>query len=206
VLCLVSMVVLYRYTTYDLATKILAIFLVGTYVNEVLVALAAVKYHNNYPLHALYCLFEFATVSLYFNYSIDVFRKRNIGLKIGIVGVLVGICNIAFIEGLLKMNHYFLIYEGVFIIGMGMFSFLRMLGSEESTKIHLDPHFWFTAIFVCFWVVSMTKWSLNDYLAIHYSYYSILVSVGVIFFSMFLYLCFAVVFLLIPYLKKKNAE
>ena len=162
----------------------------------------ASKFHNNLPLYSLYCLLEFGLLSLYFNRVIDVFAKDNIGIHIGITGIVIGILDIVFFEHLGSYNTYFLFFEDLMVMGMSLFALFRLMLNDDSRNLFHYPHFWFICIFVFFWSITFLNWGLYDYIDVqmHSSIWKIdcaLMVIGIVTYS-----SFGVVFLLYPKLQK----
>ena len=99
---------LYRFKVVDSAAKVLAILICCGFVNECAAYYLSNEYHNNLPLYAIYCFLEFSLTCLYFNKVIDVFISKNIGLIIMVIGLILGIGNLVFIQHLNSINFYFL--------------------------------------------------------------------------------------------------
>lgn len=165
----------------------------------------SLKWINNMPVYAVYSLIEFATLSIYFNYSIDVFRQKNTGYYIGACGVVLGILNSIFLQPINSSNSYFLFVEGIGIVTMSLFAFFRMLMREDDLKLHQYTHFWFAAILAFFWSVTFLNWGLSDYLYHYYPSVSLMVNKIILFLNMALYVMIGCVFILYPKLKTTNA-
>ncbi len=206
VLCLATVCCLWRFRQVDLPARIFALFVLVSTFTEVLAHLAAARFQNNMPIYAIYSLMEFGFISLYFNYSIDVFARKRIGYIIGGVGLVFGATNIIFIQGLDKMNSYFMIFEGIAIIGMGLFSFLRLLQKNEAFDMRYYHHFWLTTILVFFWAVTLINWSLYNYFTVKSSGHMNAINAAMLFFNIFIYLGVTGVFLMMPYMQKKYAR
>src|SRR6202000_1189498 len=71
--------------------------------------------------------------------------------------------NIIFIQGIHMLTSYFLVFEGIVIIGMGLFSFFRLLLRDDQLQLYKYPHFWLAATLVFFWSFTFLNWSLYDY-------------------------------------------
>ena len=154
----------YRFKKIDIAAKILSILVCSAFINESAAYYLAIKYHNNISLYAIYCLLEFSQLCLYFNNIIDVFRKNNIGIFIGVAGILLGIINILYIQHLHVLNTYFLFFEDLMVIGMSLFAFFRLLIKNDSLYLFQYPHFWFISILAFFWSITFLNWGLYDYI------------------------------------------
>jgi len=193
---------IYRYITLDTASKFLVILIGVTAICEIIAFIAAIKLHNNIPVYTIFSLIEFGLVCLYFNYSIDVFRKNYIGYYIGCAGIALGIINILFLQGLNRMNSYFLIFEGICIICLALFSFLRLFLKQEQLPLHKYHHFWFATILVFFWSVTFMNWSLYDFLAARHSNKMLIINISILIVNIITYTSISCVYILYPKMQK----
>jgi len=154
---------IFKFRTVDFPAKILCVLLGVTFLNEITASVFAIKYHNNLSVYSIFNIVQFVLLAAYFNFAIDVFRKSNIGLYIGIAGMAVGILNIVFLEPLGNFNTNFLLFEALCIIAMALFFFFRLLLVNDNFQLHRYPHFWFSVILVFFWSASFLCWGLYDY-------------------------------------------
>lgn len=155
------------------------------------------------PEYAIYCLIEFAIISIYFNNSIDTFKKNNLGYIIGAFGVCLGVINIIFIQGMYILTSYFLVFEGIFIIGMGLFSFFRLLLRNDQLNLNKYPDFWFTTILMVFWSITFITWALYNYFMERYDAYEHVVSFSIRAIGGLFYLSISCVFLFYPKMQKR---
>ncbi len=189
---------LFRYKILDSASKILLV-LVGTdSIFELVAHYVGWKYKNNIPVYTVHSLVEFGILCIYFSHSIDVLVKNKVGYYIGVTGILLGLANIVFLQGLNRMNSYFLIFEGLCIIGMALFAFFRLLLQHESLRLHKYHHFWFSIILTFFWSVTFLNWSLYDYLSIHYKDDIWVVNISILIVNIITYAGISAVFYLYP--------
>lgn len=195
---------IYRYKILDDAAKIFAVFVCLSVVSENLAFFAAQKFRNNMPVYAIYSLIEFGMVSLYFNNAIDVFRRYNIGYYVGIAGIILGILNIAFLQGLNQLNSYFLVFEGICIIGMALFSFFRLLLKHDQLRLNRYHHFWFATILAFFWSVTFINWSLYDYFSLKFTDKMWIINASIIVVNIITYLAISSVFILYPKMQRNN--
>ena len=155
---------IYRFKSLDIATKILSVLICCAFINECAAFYLAIKYHNNLALYAIYSIMEFAMLCLYFNEVVDVFKKKNIGIYIGLAGSILGILNLLFVQHLASFNSFFLLFEGLAVISMSLFAFFRMLLKYDSLKLYKYPHFWFISIILFFWNITFLSWGLYEYI------------------------------------------
>lgn len=193
---------LYRFKSMDKASKVFVVLLSITVLCELSAYYGSVKYHNNMPIYAIYSIVEFFMISIYFNQVIDVFRKQNIGYYIAMAGVILGVFNLIFFQGIYTLNSYFLIFEGICIIGMSLFSFFRLLLVNDQLKLYRYPHFWFATILAFFWSVTFLNWTLYDYLLIHFNSITWIVNLSIVIVNLVTYSAISCVFILYPKMQK----
>lgn len=70
-----SFLSIYRFKKLDIASKIFGLSILFSFVIEIISYYVAKKYHTNEALYAIYELVAFGLTSLYFNYSVDFFKK-----------------------------------------------------------------------------------------------------------------------------------
>ncbi len=189
---------LLRFRGLDTAARILCVLVCCAFLNEGAAYYAAKRYHNNLPVYAVYCLIEFGILAVYFNYVIDVFARRNIGIYIGIAGIVLGAVNVAFLQDLNSLNSNFLFFESIAVIGLCLFAFFRLLLKHDSLHFYLYHHFWFMSILVFFWTITFLTWGLYDYINLELKREAWKINIGLMLVGTITYTCFAVVFLLYP--------
>jgi hypothetical protein len=116
------------------------------------------------PVYGAFGPIQLLLISFYFNYSVEFFKRKNIGIYIGVIGALVGYLNYFFIQSPRIFNNYFLIGESIIVVGMCLYSFYCMLQMDDDMKLRSNIHFWITAIFLFFWTVTFLFWGLYDFL------------------------------------------
>jgi len=195
---------LYRYKVLDAASKVLAILVCCAFVNEGAAFYLEKKYHNNLPLYAIYCLIEFFILCLYFNKIIDVFIRRNFGIYIGIFGIVLGALNIIFVQHMNNLNSYFLLFEGLSVIGMSLFAFFRLLLKYDTFYLYKYPHFWFISILIFFWSITFITWGLYDYINLKLGHRAWKINFGILTVGVITYVSFGCVFLMYPKLRSIN--
>jgi len=189
---------IYRFKKLDIASRILSVLVCSALINESIGFYLSIKLGSNMALYAIYCLIEYGMLCLYFNKIIDVFIKRNIGIYIGIGGIIFGILNLVFIQNLDSLNSYFLFFEGLMVIGMSLFACTRLLLKNDVPYLFRYPHFWFLCILVFFWSITFLNWGLYDYvnLKLKKTAWEINFSLQII--CIITYFCLGTVFLLYP--------
>lgn len=194
----------YRFKKTDTASKVLCVLICCAFINEGTAYYLAKKYHNNLLLYAIYSFVEFGMLSLYFNNVIDVFIKRNMGIYIGAGGIILGVVNLVFIQGPSSINSYFLLFEGLSIIGMSLFAFFRLLLKYDSLNLYKYHHFWFISILVFFWSITFLNWGLYYYINMELKQSAWKINAALAIISAITYCCFGCVFLMYPKMQKGN--
>lgn len=115
---------------------------------------------SNYFFSHIYSPIELFVLCFYFNQSILSFRKRNLGIYIGIVGIIVSLIDSIFFQNpFTSLNSYFLLFEASVIIVLCLISFFQILMDEERMPYNF-AHFWITIGLLFFWCSTFTGWGL----------------------------------------------
>jgi len=202
--CCASLLSIYRFKMLDAASKVFSILICFSFITELTTNYAAKKYQNNESIYAIYELLDFGLTCLYFNYSIDVFRRKNIGIYIGAVGIFLGIINILFIQHISSQNSFFLLFEGIMVIGMSLFAFSRLLLNDESLHLYSYPHFWILSILTFSSSITFLNWGLYDYFVITLKNKIWIIDIFLLIVNIISYIGFSLVFLFYPKLKHGN--
>jgi len=197
---------IYKFKIIDLPSRVFCLLLGLTLISELIAFTAAKKYGNNLSVYSVFSIVQLALLALYFNFSIDVFRKWNLGLYIGATGVAAGILNIVFLEPLGTFNTNFLFFEGLCIIAMALFSFFRLLLMNDDLQLHKYPHFWFGVILVLFWSITFLNWGLYDYYSIKFKNEIWKIGTSILAINVFTYVAIGVNFLLYHKMKGAHAK
>ena len=196
---LISVVVaVIRFKQLDLATKVLGVLMIVDFINEISAFWIGIKYGNNMPTNNIHSIIEFVLICLYFNYSIDALMKKRIGYYIAGIGIILGLINMVSIQGITKLNSYFLILEGATIIGLSLFAFFRQLADHDTLRLYRYPHFWFTTILFFFWSSTFFNWVLYDYLNANYLSLSWIFNLSILIVNTLTYLCISCILFLYP--------
>ena len=197
-LMLTCAISVFRFRKSELPLQILAVFLIVTFVTEVLAFLFARWQGNNMPVYGVYALLQSFLICAYFNYSIAVFRVGNTGIKIGGLSLLVGIANSIWLQPLNGSNIYFLYFEGILTIALVLFSFARLMLEESDQRLSSNPHFWIGITLVFFWSLTFCNWALYEYVFVKHNDYYWVVSLASLFINIITYSGLGLVFLFYP--------
>lgn len=172
------------------------------FITELLAWNAALEFKNNLAVYAIYGFFEIALVSLYFNYSIKVFRKHNIGFYIASVVILMGILNTIFIQPLNTLNTNYIFLECLVVVSMSLFSIYRLIIEDKNNlKLSKEVHFWFPCIFILEWCGNFLSWGLYDYFQEEMKDSAYILNNSLYVVNIIVYLSFAAVIFFYPKMK-----
>ena len=92
----------------DMAERIFCILLALTFIEEGIAYYCRVQFGQNIPVLRIYSLVEIFLISLYFNYSIPLFRKWKIGICIGSLVFIVGLVDCLLSTDLRQFSNFFM--------------------------------------------------------------------------------------------------
>ena len=195
---------IYRFKLLDSGSKVISILVCCALINEGVAYYFAKKFHNNLPVYSIYCLLEYGLLCLYFNNIIDVFIKKNIGMYIGLTGILLGLLNLTFLQHWNSYNSNFLFLEDLAVIGMSLFAFFRLLLKHDALNLFKYHHFWFICILIFFWSITFLNWGLYNYFNLKLQHAAWKINFGITVVGVITYLSLGCVFLLYPKIQSKN--
>ena len=198
VVALSFIVGLCRYSIIDKGSRVLVFLLGSEFINEIIAWYCAVKYHNNLMVYNIYNIIELFIIALYFNMVVDVFRKRNIGIYIGIIASAVCILNILFVQSLNTVNSYSVFLEGFCIIGMSLYAFFRMLLHSDQIELRHYHHFWFITIILLSFSMQYLNWGSYNFLLLKIPKKMWVIDRFILFLTCISYLMMGVVFAMYP--------
>ncbi len=164
VLFLAVMGGVYKLNQKDKASKVLVILLTLTLLSECTAHWAAVKFRNNMFVYHFFAPIQLILLGIYFDFTGRV-KKRRIGLLVGVLSALVAIVNTIYFQPLRILNSNFLLFEGLIIMGLALYSFQGIL-TDETINIYRYGHFWTIVILIFFWSVTYTTWALYSVLQV----------------------------------------
>lgn len=196
-----AVLLFFRYKLIDKASRFLCLLMWLVCLTETVAQYAAIKYHSNIPVYTIYGFAEFILISLYFNYSIDTFQKRDIGYYIAAIGVSIGIANTIWYQPLHTLNTNYIFLECISIVCMSLYSFYRFLLTSTTMRLYERVHFWFPCIFLFNWCATLSSYGLYDhFLNVVRDKVSIL-NISLTSVSILTYLAFGIVFFFYPKMK-----
>jgi hypothetical protein len=154
---------IYRYSKFDRATKLFFYFAVCSFLEESLAYYWALRYNRNTVVYNITNIIEIFIVSLYFNYAISFFRKRNIGIIIGAFSVAFGIINNFFIQSPNSITNYFLFYQALVTIAMCIILLSTFMVHSYTGNVKKEVHFWLAVILMFCWSFCYLVFTLMKY-------------------------------------------
>lgn len=156
---------LYNLKYKDKASKILLVLLCLTLASEITSHWAAMKFHNNMFVYHFFAPIQLIVVGMYFDNIVHRFKKRKVATVIGIIAAMAAVVNAVFFQSLQILNSNFLLFEGLIIMALSLYTFQLIL-SDERINIFRYGHFWMIVILIFFWSVTYTTWALYSVLGI----------------------------------------
>lgn len=193
-----------RFKSMDTASRTISVLIFLSFLTEIIAYYSARMYHSDIAVYTVFSLFEFLLTSLYFNYSIDVFYKKNIGIYIGVFGLLLGLLNMLFFQPINQINSYFLFFESITIIAMCFTSLARMTMLHDQLRIRKYHHFWFVVIITFYWCSTFLNFSLHKYIVFDLKKDGLILDALNLIENIITYSSLAIVFLLYPKMQKHD--
>lgn len=141
------------------ADKWIAILLVFTFIQESIAGYLKIKYINNFFTYHIYTPIEIFLIINYFDRSVGIIEGKRIGIHIGIGAITLSIVNTLFFQRFNLINSYYLLFEGMMVIGLCMLAFYKLLIREDIVPGKMVV-FWITVCFLFYWCLSYTNLGL----------------------------------------------
>jgi len=155
---------IFRYKSIDRASRLICLLIWQGLLAEIIAKWVAWRYHNNLFVYTLSYFTEFGLMSLYFNYSIDSFRKNNTGWYIGIGGIAAGILNTVFLQPPRSFCSNFIFLECLGVMLMALYAIYRLLLTDDHNfRLQRSPHFWMACILLFYQCSTLWSWSAFEY-------------------------------------------
>jgi len=153
------------------------------------------------PVYAVNRFIGFAFISMYFNYSIDIFRKHYIGYFIAVIVILTGVANSIWYQPLDTLNTLYIFLECISVVCMSLYSFYRLLLTNTTIRLHERVHFWIPCIFVFNWCGTLSCWGLYDYFRKGITEKLPILNISLVSVAILTYLAYGILFLSYPKMK-----
>lgn len=138
-----------------------------SFFGELLGLVSVLLFHSNKEIYNVIGISNFVMLCLYFNSSVTLFKKFNVGGILAGTGILIWTVSIIFFDQLSKTNTPYMFYEGA----ATLFMTIALLDQLLSGKVLVDfdlresPHFWFVILLFFYWCITICQWVLYDYFA-----------------------------------------
>jgi hypothetical protein len=154
--------------------NILSCLLLLTFISELIAIILVKKYRNNLILFHFFAPVQFFLITSYFT-GVNSGLRKNAGLYISILGVLISIINSIFIQPLNQFNSYYILLEGFIIIALTLEFFLISI-RQDKPHLFRNKHLWIAMIFLFFWSMTFSYWALSGAIAQYAIEYSSLIA------------------------------
>ncbi len=142
----------------DQAARILAVLAIITALSEMLSRLLVLFLGTNLPLFHISTMIELFMCTLYFIVTINVRHKMAVLIVSAILILLAGIGNIVFLQPIVKLNTYMLLFEAYCIMAMSLLALFYIMRDESVSHIFRYPHFWFWTLILTLWATNFCYW------------------------------------------------
>lgn len=148
----------------QVSDKVITVLIGLTLLQEATAYLCYKYIGNNIFTYHIYSPIEFFLICAYFNSINKLLRKNNIGLLIGVAGVIISIINTSNFQPLRTFNSYYLLFEGTIIIILCMLTLCDVLLSD-SFDFNRRSYFWITLALMLYWSITYTGWGIFNLLS-----------------------------------------
>lgn len=128
--------------------RIICAFLVLTLISEAVAFYMASVYKNNMAVFHIFNPVLFMLIAYYLNTISAINRKYNIGLTLGLFGLVASVANTLLLQPLHTFNSNYLLLEGLFICILGFITLYDFERDDKQLYPHKNPHFWMAVLLV----------------------------------------------------------
>jgi hypothetical protein len=148
----------------DKATRVFIVYTCMTALTEVVASVAGHFWGSNMAVYAVYEVIEILCIGWYYNGLVHAFRKWNLGIIAGIVGAIVAIGNMVWLESPAGPDSNFSV-EGVAVIVVALYYCLQWVADYDGRTSKDEHHLWFSVILAGYSSVTFFGYGLYSYLA-----------------------------------------
>lgn len=141
--------------------NVLSMLFLLTFFSELLATIFTQRYKNNLIIYHFFNPVQFLLITIYFNDVIVSFKQKNVGVIIGLFGVMLSIINSILIQKTNQFNSFFLLFEGIVIIALSLHFFYTTI-LQDKQLLFKNKHLWIGLIFLFFWSATYTYWALSE--------------------------------------------
>lgn len=206
ILILTTCTGLFRLRQLDQASKFICL-LVGFNLIVESTAYAAARLHDsNMIVYGIATPIQTVIACLYFNYGIEAFKRRKVGILIATISLVMGVLNTVFLQPLGHFPSYFLTISGALIVGLTLVGYFHIFNGPYERKLTSLPEFWFLGTFLFFWIMTAVFWCAYDYFGQETQDYAAFFNYFILSINLVYYLSIGLIFLLYPKVIKQAHE
>lgn len=188
----------------DLSGKILFLSIAVDCINELIATVFTRKFGGNLAVYNVHNLVWFTLIAIYFNYTINHFKRWAIGFKIAISGLILGVANLIWLQPINSWNTYFYSFQGIVVISMSLFNLAEIFQQDDRSVLREIPSFWIACIFCFFWCSSFTFWGLYPNVIKGTNFLKTLFHTSLIIINIITYASFSLLFFYYPKMMKNE--
>jgi hypothetical protein len=152
-----------RFSRLDGAARLFWLLAVLAFTTDCVAVYSAVVYKGNTQVYNAGSILYIFMICLYFDRQIIFFRKRHLGIIIGLFSIIVGALGSTLLQPFTDTNTYFRIYQVLIIECLSLTSMGMIIFQPAYINVRKQPHFWLAAILVFFWTFMYLHLLLYDY-------------------------------------------
>jgi hypothetical protein len=153
-----------RFSQMDLGLRTFYVLTVIGYIGETTAYLSAVFLKTNLLVYAIFNITGIVFFCLYFNYTVQVFKKYRIGCIVALPSFLFGLFNLINCGRKGNINIYFMMYMAIVIIGMSLVSLTETIRNFNAERAQAPHHTWISIILIFLWTSLFLSWGLYNVL------------------------------------------
>ena len=163
VLMVVISIGLIRFRSLDTPGRLLLTYICLAWIVESLAFYYGVSDKDNRPVYRIGGIAELFVIILYFNFAVDVLKKKHTGIAIGICAVVIGVLNNFYLQPRTDLASYFISFQSLLVIAMSMLSLARLVNGYDYREMLKKPELWVSLVFLIYFTVTYFIWAMLNY-------------------------------------------
>lgn len=201
ILIVACIIAIKRFRSVDQPTKLLCLWIWLGGATEVMALYFMFRFKNNLSVYSVYNLLELCLITLYFTYSVKYIKKYKIGFTIIIIGLLLWVGNLIFLQPINKIGSNFIFFECLTIVCLCLYSIYRRLVIDNGSLMP-KTHFWIPSIFILYQIGVLWSWGFYDYFFEIDPESTSILMLSILGINVLTYIGFAFILLLYPKMKR----
>lgn len=151
-----------RFKQLDNGLQLIVYLLIVSFIIEVIAFFFAILYKNNLVIYNFELLINTILLFNYFKFNIEQLKNTFHSILITASIFTFWLFTILFICKIDSINTTFIIFQGVFVMGLSIL-LLDKLSSQKRRvvyKLSQSPNFWIATILLFYWCLTFMQWSL----------------------------------------------